>query len=218
MGLYCNEKVGATGAVSNSISYYQQINEQYDDFDGYMKFALKNNVTDESSYEQRVKLIGFAMLIKRNVLDEVGLLDERFTPGNFEDDDISFRILLKGYKLLLCKDSYIHHFGSVSFSKDINRFNQLLQVNSKKFREKWGFTTEYSTFIRYDLINLITENKNKPINILEIGCATGATMLAIKNKYPNCSIYGIEIDKNSAKIANCFADIRSENIENIDLS
>lgn len=45
------------------------------------------------------------MLIKRTVLDKVGLLDERFTPGNFEDDDISVRIIKEGYKLMLCKDS-----------------------------------------------------------------------------------------------------------------
>ena len=216
MGLYSSEEIGATGAISNSISYYQQIDEQYNDFSGYMNFALKNNVTDESSYEQRVKLIGFAMLIKRNVLDEVGLLDERFTPGNFEDDDISFRILLKGYKLLLCKDSYIHHFGSVSFKKEI-KYNEVLKVNSSKFKEKWGFTSEYSTNIRNDLIHLISQDSEKKMNILEIGCACGATLLSIKNNYPNSQLYGIEINENSAKIAKCFADVCDVNIEKSNL-
>ncbi len=214
MGLYSDEKVGATGAVSNSISYYQQISETYNDFDGYMDFALKNNMSDENSYEQRIKLVGFAMLIKRNVLDKVGLLDERFTPGNFEDDDISLRIVVEGYKLLLCKDSYIHHFGSVSFKKDGKYFNELLQTNSKKFKEKWGFASEYSTGIRYDLMSLIDEEKYRKINILEVGCGCGSTLLAIKSKYPNSKIYGIEVNENSARIAKCFADVCDENIEN----
>ncbi|MGG7176587.1 methyltransferase domain-containing protein [Clostridium paraputrificum] len=218
IGLYSDEEVGATGAVSNSVAYYQQISEVYDDFDGYMDFALKNNIADENSYESRVKLIGFAMLIKRNVLDKVGLLDERFTPGNFEDDDISLRILMEGYKLLLCRDSYIHHFGSVSFKKDKKGFNEVLKINSKKFEEKWGFVSEYSTGIRYDLINLINESIDKKMNVLEVGCACGSTLLAIKNIYPNSKIYGIEINKNSARIANCFADVRDENIENSDLT
>ncbi|MDU4659531.1 MAG: glycosyltransferase, partial [Clostridium butyricum] len=217
MGLYSDENIGATGAISNSVAYYQQISEKFVDFNGYINFALNNNIPNELIYEKRIKLIGFAMMIKRGVLDKVGLLDERFTPGNFEDDDLSFRIILEGYKLLLCKDSYIHHFGSTSFKEMPEKYNELLKINSKKFREKWGFSSEYSTNIRLDLIGLIKEDSNKPINILEVGCACGASLLSIKNKYPNSSIYGIEINKYSAKIAKCFADIRDENIEGSDL-
>ena len=54
-------------------------------------------------------LVGFCYLVKKSVIDKVGLLDERFTPGNFEDNDLSLRILLEGYKLLLCKNVFIHH-------------------------------------------------------------------------------------------------------------
>lgn len=218
MGLYSNEKIGATGAVSNSIAYYQQISESYDDFDEYIKFAKENNITNDDSYEERIKLVGFAMFIKRNVLDKVGLLDERFTPGNFEDDDISFRIIVEGYKLLLCKDSYIHHFGSVSFKKDPQKYNQLLKVNSDKFEKKWGFVSQYSTYIRTDIVQLIDRDKNSPINVLEVGCACGTTLLAIKNKYPNSKLYGIELNENAAKIAKYFADVRAENIEENNLS
>ncbi|KLE15070.1 hypothetical protein AAT22_13555 [Clostridium sp. C8] len=218
MGLYSNEKVGATGAISNSVSYYQQISEQYDDFDGYMGHSLKNNIPDESLYYERVKLVGFAMLIKRETLNIVGLLDERFTPGNFEDDDISFRIIKEGYKLLLCKDSYIHHFGSVSFREDSKKYNKLLSINSRKFKEKWGFASEYSNFIRNEIIDFIDESKNKDINVLEIGCATGATLLEIKNRYKNANLYGIEFNKKAAEIAKSFADIRSDNVESIELS
>ena len=39
-------------------------------------------------------LIGFALIVKRKVLEKVGYLDERFNPGNFEDDDLSLRILM----------------------------------------------------------------------------------------------------------------------------
>lgn len=218
MGLYSNKRVGATGAVSNSVSYYQQISEQYDDFNGYMEYSLKNNIPNQAFYEERVKLVGFAMLIKRETLNRVGLLDERFTPGNFEDDDISFRIIKEGYKLLLCKDSYIHHFGSVSFREDSKKYNKLLSINSRKFKEKWGFASEYSNFIRNEIIDFIDESKNKDINVLEIGCATGATLLEIKNRYKNANLYGIEFNKKAAEIAKSFADIRSDNVESIELS
>lgn len=218
MGLYSNENIGVSGAVSNYVSYYQQIGQTYDTFEEYIEFAKQNNITNEDSYESRLKLVGFAMLIKRSVLDKVGKLDEIFTPGNFEDDDLCFRIILEGYKLLLCKDSFIHHFGSISFKKEPIQFGEILRINSKKFEDKWGFNSLYSTYIRQEIIDLIDVNNDKNINVLEVGCACGATLLAIKNKYPNSNIYGIDLNENAAQIAVTFADVRAENVENINLS
>ena len=218
MGLYSNKNIGATGAVSNSVSYYQQVNEKYDSIKEYEEYALKNNITDENNYEERIKLIGFAMLIKRQALNKVGFLDEIFSPGNFEDDDISFRILEQGFKILLCRDSFILHFGSVSFGEKRAEYIKLLNENSNKFKEKWGFSIEHSTFIRDDIIALLNGDKNRTIRVLEIGCGCGATLLKIKNRYKNAELYGIELNEHSAKIAECFADISTENIENTKLS
>ncbi|NME82788.1 bifunctional glycosyltransferase family 2 protein/class I SAM-dependent methyltransferase [Clostridium sp. SM-530-WT-3G] len=217
MGLYSDCKVGATGAVSNSISYYQQIDEQYNDFNGYMKFALRNNITNSLKYEERVKLVGFAMFIKRNVLDKVGMLDERFTPGNFEDDDLSLRIIREGYKLLLCKDSYVHHFGSVSFKEKPQQYNELLRVNSNKFKEKWGFSSQYSMNIKKDLISNINVPNYKNIRVLEVGCGLGATLLDIKNRYYNSEVYGIESNPNIVSAINDILNIECGDIENIEL-
>lgn len=224
MGLYSNEKVGATGAVSNSVSYNQQISEKYDDFDGYMDFALKNNIVDETSYEQRLKLIGFALLIKRDILNKVGILDERFTPGNFEDDDISLRIVMEGYKLLLCKDSYIHHFGSMSFGKDEYNYNKLIEINSEKFKEKWGFYSDKALNLRYDLLSKIDVSilsKDRAINILDIGCGLGAKLIKIKEIIPYVNIYGIEKNKeilNIIKDLDILTEIQSaDNVEFNDL-
>lgn len=217
MGLYSSECIGATGSISNSISYYQQININCDDFNGYINFAEKNNITDEAQYEERLKLVGFAMLFKRNVLNLVGLLDERFSPGNFEDDDISLRIINEGYKLMLCKDSYIHHFGSVSFKSDVEKFNKLLQTNSGKFKEKWGFSSTYSLMIRNDIISKIDVAAEQKIRVLEVGCACGATLLKIKQIFPNAELYGLEINKESVKIANKIGCVQSINIETEEL-
>ncbi|MBD7909851.1 MULTISPECIES: glycosyltransferase family 2 protein [Clostridium] len=198
LALYSNENIGATGSVSNSISYYQQISNQYGTFDEYMDYALQNNIPNDEEYEQRLKLVGFAMLIKRKVLDKIGLLDERFTPGNFEDDDISLRIVMEGYKLLLCRDSYIHHFGSVSFKKDADKYIKLLNTNEKKFEEKWGFSTRYNLIIDYNLSQFITDNDSK---IIEVFCRTGSSIASLSSIYRKASFYGYEIEESLKKIA-----------------
>jgi GT2 family glycosyltransferase/glycosyltransferase involved in cell wall biosynthesis/Flp pilus assembly protein TadD len=216
--LWSSSIVGAVGAVTNSSSYYQTIDAKYSTIEEMIQFASSYNTSDPAKWEQRIKLVGYCMLIKKSVIHQVGLLDERFTPGNFEDDDYSFRIINAGYKLLLCKDTFIHHFGSASFKKNPEQYNNLLMDNAKKFQKKWGFNPNYSTFIRQEVINNIQDPIDKDINVLEIGCACGATLLKIKDIYKNARIFGIELDESAAQIAKAFADVKAENIENENLS
>lgn len=191
--LYSSEDIGAVGAVSNSVAYYQQIPINYSNLDELNGFAERYNISDSSKWEERIKLIGFCMLIKKKVLDEIGLLDERFSPGNFEDDDLSLRIREKGYRNILCKDTFVHHYGSASFGKS-DSYISLLNINEEKFYEKWKFITQDTTNINYNLIELIKEDNNREFSVLDIGCGCGANLLAIKNKYKNVKLFGV--DKN----------------------
>ena len=138
--LYSSEDIGAVGPVSNSCSYYQTIDTDYKNDNEIQDFALKYNKSDSDKWEERQKLIGFCMLIKRKALDRTGLLDESFSPGNYEDDDYSIRLIKNGFKLYLCKDTFIHHYGSVSFSNN-DKYSSILVKNEKKFKAKWGFTS-----------------------------------------------------------------------------
>lgn len=195
MALYKSDKIGAAGAVSNSVGYYQQISDKFNTFDEYIEYAKENNIPTFDEDENRVKLIGFAMLIKRECIDKVGLLDERFTPGNFEDDDICLRILKKGYQLKLVKESFIFHFGSMSFSKDSNKYSRLLSDNYRKFNEKWGDCYQNNIKINVDLIRKIDFtkiDKSKKCRVLHIGCGIGATLFKIKGCIRDVELYGYD--------------------------
>lgn len=215
--LYSDDSVGAVSPVTNMCSYNQAIATNFSSFDEMFEFARQYNTNGQKEYEQRIKLIDFCILIKREAVDKVGLLDERFTPGYYEDDDYSYRIIEAGFKLLLCKSTFIFHFGNTSFN-DRQALNELLAANSKKFEEKWGFRSEYSSNMRPEVVNLINADKDSAINVLEIGCACGAMLLKIKNDYKNASLYGVELNKNAAKIAAHIADVRGEDIEKASLS
>ena len=216
--LYSSSDIGAVGPITNSASYYQAISVSYQTVPEMQLFAEEINKANSKIWEERLKLVGFCLLIKKGVLDQVGLLDEQFSPGNFEDDDISYRIRLAGFRLMLCKDTFVHHFGGTSFKQDNSRYAALLTENSIKFMDKWGFNSAYSTAIRYDVAKLIDSPEDSRLNILEVGCACGGTLLNLKSKYKNAMLYGIEINKAAARSAALFADISDQDIEGMALT
>jgi len=218
--LHSRESVGAVSCLTNFASYHQYIQVAYKTKYDLQAFAKKFNVSDPDKWEERVKLVGFCMLIKRSALDKTGLLDEIFTPGYNEDDDYSYRLILAGYKLLLCKDTFIHHTGGTTFSTNYTTEQcvQIGSVSERKFKEKWGFISSYSACIRFEIVQLINQDPLDCFRVLEVGCACGATLLEIKNRYKNAALAGIEINPASARIASCFADVSVGNIETYELN
>src|SRR5262249_7488287 len=80
----------------------------------------------------------FCGLLRRNVWDEVGGLDERFKVGTFEDDDFSVRVRKAGYRIVCAEDCFIHHFGNASFGKlESDALQQIFDQNKKLFESKW---------------------------------------------------------------------------------
>ncbi|WP_410511872.1 bifunctional glycosyltransferase family 2 protein/class I SAM-dependent methyltransferase [Paenibacillus sp. BR2-3] len=215
--LRSDERIGAVGPVTNAAAYYTAIPVPYRTLEELDLFAGEYNKADPAKWEERIKLIGYCLLMKREVFEKVGWLDERFSPGNYEDEDYCLRIRFAGYKLMLCKDTFIQHFGSASFNENPSSFSSVLQENESKFAEKWKFNPVYSTHIRYDLLSLIDRKKDDPLRILEVGCGCGATLLQLKNLFPHAELYGVELNEHSASVASLVAQVESQNIETMDL-
>jgi len=77
------------------------------------------------------------MLFSREAFNKIGYFDERFGKGNFEDDDFCMRARYLGYKLLIANDSFVFHFGSVSYAFSSIDWQAQMNENAKKFVEKW---------------------------------------------------------------------------------
>lgn len=82
-------------------------------------------------------IYGWCMLIKREVIDAIGLLDERFT-NSYEDNDLCLRAQLAGYKLAIAYDTYIHHLGQGTIRKlySLKDYSDNGEVNRVRFYEK----------------------------------------------------------------------------------
>lgn len=71
---------------------------------GFRPFRRIKNESEHFSY------VGCGgMMIKREVIEDIGLFDTQFNPKYFEDPDFCFRAIQKGYKIGWCSDAIIEH-------------------------------------------------------------------------------------------------------------
>ncbi|MES2789462.1 MAG: glycosyltransferase [Planctomycetota bacterium] len=135
--LYQHRQNGLVGPVSNQVSGPQQIATDYRDLASLDGFAWE---WGQQHYGQTLdceRLVGFCLLIRREVLEQIGGLDERFGIGNFEDDDYCRRASEAGWRLAIAVDSFVHHFGGRTFVGSGVDFATLMIENERKYREKW---------------------------------------------------------------------------------
>ncbi|MBK7104469.1 MAG: glycosyltransferase [Ignavibacteriae bacterium] len=139
-----DNKIGIVGPISNFVSGVQiDKNAKYNSIDEMHKYANRISIENKNQIQEFPRVAFLCTLIKKEVIEKIGGLDERFSPGNFEDDDFCLRAQLAGYKTVIAKDVFIHHYGSVSFKANgENNYSERLKINKQKFIDKWGADPE----------------------------------------------------------------------------
>lgn len=134
-----DSSAGIVGPCSNKVSGLQfEPDAVYSTMKEMHEFARGFGVQNSGRVLESARLVGFCMLIKMEVLDKTGLLDEMFSSGNFEDDDLCIRAQQAGYKCLIAQDVFVHHFGSMSFEGNGIDYYNHYEKNLRLFAGKWG--------------------------------------------------------------------------------
>jgi O-antigen biosynthesis protein len=98
-------------------------------------FAECVEKASSNRYPELVTAVGFCMYIRRSVIDEIGYFDEaNFEMGYGEEVDFSFRAAYKGYKNVLCDNTFVFHKGRASF---LETQDALLEKNNQLVAEKY---------------------------------------------------------------------------------
>ncbi len=184
--LICMEsdsKVGMAVPICNASCNYQQIDLPYTRMDEIQKFAEDHNVSNPNKWDERMKLSTYAGIYRSEIMKTLGGFDEDFNPGCYDDDAICFSIRRMGYKVILAKDTFVHHFGAKTFNEEYEKDKNLQIRNKHIFMLKFGADPYLCGLIDYNVINLLTFDKSSEnINILGIGKSYGTTMLELKNE------------------------------------
>ncbi|HHI78946.1 MAG TPA: glycosyltransferase [Planctomycetes bacterium] len=101
--------------------------------------AIEARLADcaEGMVEDVRELSGLCLLLRRKHYLDLGGFDERFGLGNFEDDDLCFRFRRMGGRLLIVRDSYVHHLGNRTFIALGMDYEKDLEEKRQVFLKKW---------------------------------------------------------------------------------
>ena len=159
---YPNTKSGVQQVLVDNYENKNELNEVANKF-------YEDNKYDSEPFH---RLVFFCVIIKREVLEKVGLLNEVFSPGNFEDDDYCLRAIEKGFKLGIAKDVYIHHHGSVTHKLLNIEYHKLLAKNKKIFDglwsdEKYKELMNKNNLIKFNGEKAIPLDRNTPKDVME---------------------------------------------------
>ena len=134
------KKIGIVGPVTNSIGNEAMVRVGYTGLENMPAAAYAYTAGHMGmTYPHDGVLAMFCVMFPRKLTDEIGLLDEHYGIGMFEDDDYSIAAQRAGYENLLVEDVFIHHFGSVSFKKLENaEYRKIFDANRSYFENKWN--------------------------------------------------------------------------------
>ncbi len=112
----------------------------WSDASGWNYGRLQDPELPEFNYVKDVDYIsGAAIMIRRELWEEIGGFDERYAPAYCEDSDLAFEVRRHGYRVVYQPKSVIVHFEGVSNGTDVQGTGlKRYQVeNTEKLKEKW---------------------------------------------------------------------------------
>jgi GT2 family glycosyltransferase len=114
--------------------------------------------------------ITFFMCIPRQILLDIGGMDNLYNPMFCEDDDLIKRFRLLGLELITSLDAICYHFVSKTsrFSDEYQSKTQQIENNSNKnFIRKWG---SRNSDVKYNIAFIPKYSTNQVLEVLEPWC------------------------------------------------
>ncbi|GAC1313688.1 MAG: hypothetical protein NVSMB2_01990 [Chloroflexota bacterium] len=153
-------RVGIAGPRSNYVAGAQLVPEvpyrSLADLDGY---AAQRALGFGESGSYASTIVGFCMLVRRELIERIGGLDPVFGSGNFEDTDYCVRALLAGYICWIADGAFVHHYGHRTFIGAKIDWRASMKRNGKIFAEKWGLPLEGEMLAAFDLPGVLSRTR-----------------------------------------------------------
>ena len=129
----CNED-----SISNDQGIPVSYPNTFEGMAAMQAFAAEYNHLNPAFWEERSQLMPFLAIV-RTELQNMAAADPVFTRAEFVDDDLSTTLRRSGWRQVLLKDTFMHHFGSVTLGEGRRKAaGNALDEMRRVYYEKWG--------------------------------------------------------------------------------
>ena len=184
-----DEKIAWVVPTTPNVSNLQAVPTEYKTIDEMHAFARKNNEhSDPYRWEQRTRLCDPISLSRASVgFSSYGVPWSYYIHADtngcygFMDDKQSLLYRRNGYKIILAKDSYCYHFGSVTLGEETAIQESFYNKGRKAFYDAFGIDPWGHGFCwSPELMALLPCTNEGHVNILGLNCGIGSNPLKIK--------------------------------------
>lgn len=124
--------------ISNGQGIIVPYKNSFEDINKIDEFAKEYNKQSRPElWEERSLLMPFILMSRVKFFHATDGIDALYLQHEFVDDDLSTSLRRAGLKQILAKDTFMHHFGSVTLGdgqRKHNSFNNMREV----YYQKWG--------------------------------------------------------------------------------
>ncbi|MVP00669.1 glycosyltransferase [Paenibacillus lutrae] len=211
-----DSSIGIVVPTTSNISNGQDISVSYQTIEEMQQFSRNYNVSDPSKWFERERLCPFLNVIPMEVFGKGLCPDRLYQYAEFSDDDFSLQLRLQGYKLILAKDTFCHHFGSISLGK-AQRENDSLQISRALFKQKnkvdaWHDSQDFGA----NLLKNLELKTSEPIHVLCMDPGLGMIPYQIANQYKESR--GTSVTVHHFSTLTNFPDISNKILDNYTLA
>ena len=126
------------GPVTNAAGNEQAILAKAVSIEGKIEQGLRYVNSGGNELLATYRMDFHCVAISREAINKVGLLDEGFGRGYYEDFDYSLRVKQAGFDLRVAENVFVYHRGSASFGKLPIETKALMKRNKKRMLSKHG--------------------------------------------------------------------------------
>jgi GT2 family glycosyltransferase len=144
-------RIGAVGPITSPCESWQSVihlPQEFDQFSNLPEYdgnpeAYAQLIAERYKNQHLVvkkRLAFFSVLLKANIVKEVGMLSEEYGVGFGEDDDYMLRLRLKGYFGALAKDVFVFHNHNTTFrgKYSLEEIEEMREKNRDFLYRKFG--------------------------------------------------------------------------------
>lgn len=160
--------VKAAGAVSNHPTDLFQFRESLQ----HLRFEFPSPTEDQKQllndaaaglqkgFTYTFYLTGMCFAINRQFFEDLGIFDDVYEHGYFEDLDLCCQIRKMEYKLAIIEDCFVFHYGHSTYRQKVTEEkHRIIWRNFDKFTERWSHMAGHNEL----LLKMEFAGKHDPI-------------------------------------------------------